>query len=180
MPSAGRPDKPPAAALRDGGPDRLEHTVPLEQHLVVVEAEHDIPAHDEAGIGFQVAATVGGSAVMGESVDLRHERPPDEAVHGMPVDPDLLPDGDARPAEPVDEAGLQTGVGERGDDGGECGGALRTAQIVSLLLLAIGVAGLVINHRRALPPPAAKVPAPADDPGGEPDAVATAPAAGDT
>ncbi|HNP70050.1 MAG TPA: prolipoprotein diacylglyceryl transferase [Kouleothrix sp.] len=64
--------------------------------------------------------------------------------------------------------------------GGECGGALRTAQIVSLLLLAIGVAGLVINHRRALPPPAAKVPAPADDPGGEPDAVATAPAAGDS
>jgi phosphatidylglycerol---prolipoprotein diacylglyceryl transferase len=41
--------------------------------------------------------------------------------------------------------------------GGDCGGALRTAQVVSLLLIAGGLAGLVINHRRAMPPaPAAE------------------------
>ena len=40
--------------------------------------------------------------------------------------------------------------------GGECGGALRTAQIVSLLLIAGGLIGLYINHRRALPPSAAE------------------------
>lgn len=38
--------------------------------------------------------------------------------------------------------------------GGDCGGALRTAQIVSLLLVAIGVVGMIINRRRALPPAA--------------------------
>ncbi|MBK9710468.1 MAG: prolipoprotein diacylglyceryl transferase [Kouleothrix sp.] len=37
--------------------------------------------------------------------------------------------------------------------GGECGGALRTAQVVSLLLIAGGLIGIYINHRRALPPP---------------------------
>ena len=40
--------------------------------------------------------------------------------------------------------------------GGECGGALRTAQIVSLLLVAGGLIGLYINHRRALAPSAAE------------------------
>lgn len=40
--------------------------------------------------------------------------------------------------------------------GGECGGALRTAQLVSLLLIALGVVGLIINHRRTLPPAAAR------------------------
>jgi hypothetical protein len=38
--------------------------------------------------------------------------------------------------------------------GGECGGALRTAQVVSLLLVLGGLIGLYINHRRALPPSA--------------------------
>jgi phosphatidylglycerol:prolipoprotein diacylglycerol transferase len=40
--------------------------------------------------------------------------------------------------------------------GGECGGALRTAQIVSLLLIVGGLIGLYINHQRALPPSAAE------------------------
>ena len=40
--------------------------------------------------------------------------------------------------------------------GGECGGALRTAQIASLLLVLIGVVGMYLNHRRALPPPTAQ------------------------
>lgn len=38
--------------------------------------------------------------------------------------------------------------------GGECGGALRTAQIVSLLLVTIGVVGMIYNHQRRLPPAA--------------------------
>lgn len=41
--------------------------------------------------------------------------------------------------------------------GGSCSDALRTAQIASLLLFAIGVVGLYLNHRRALPPPAEPV-----------------------
>ena len=36
--------------------------------------------------------------------------------------------------------------------GGECGGALRAAQVVSLLLIAGGLIGLYLNHRRALRP----------------------------
>lgn len=35
--------------------------------------------------------------------------------------------------------------------GGSCEGSLRTAQIASLLLVAIGVVGLIINHRRSGP-----------------------------
>jgi phosphatidylglycerol---prolipoprotein diacylglyceryl transferase len=36
--------------------------------------------------------------------------------------------------------------------GGECAGALRAAQVVSLLLVAGGLIGMYINHRRALRP----------------------------
>lgn len=36
--------------------------------------------------------------------------------------------------------------------GGECGGALRAAQIASLLLIAGGLIGLYLNHQRVLPP----------------------------
>jgi phosphatidylglycerol:prolipoprotein diacylglycerol transferase len=36
--------------------------------------------------------------------------------------------------------------------GGDCSGALRTAQIVSLLLFFGGIIGIVINHIRSLPP----------------------------
>lgn len=46
--------------------------------------------------------------------------------------------------------------------GGECGGALRTAQIVSLLLIAGGLIGLFLNHRRALPPAEPAPAGPAD------------------
>jgi phosphatidylglycerol:prolipoprotein diacylglycerol transferase len=46
--------------------------------------------------------------------------------------------------------------------GGECGGALRTAQIVSLLLIAGGLIGLYINHRRALTASEAAAETPAD------------------
>lgn len=58
--------------------------------------------------------------------------------------------------------------------GGECGDALRTAQVVSLLLIVGGLIGLYLNHRRALPPAAeAAEPAetmPAEAPPAEPDA----------
>jgi phosphatidylglycerol:prolipoprotein diacylglycerol transferase len=39
--------------------------------------------------------------------------------------------------------------------GGDCAGALRAAQVVSLLLILGGLIGLYINHRRTLPPAAA-------------------------
>ncbi len=42
--------------------------------------------------------------------------------------------------------------------GGSCGGALRTAQVVSLLLIAIGLVGLFVNHGRPLAPQAAQAP----------------------
>ncbi len=42
--------------------------------------------------------------------------------------------------------------------GGSCEGALRTAQIVSLLLIVGGLVGLYLNHRRPLPPTAEPVP----------------------
>lgn len=48
--------------------------------------------------------------------------------------------------------------------GGECGGALRTAQIVSLLLIAIGLVGFYLNHHRALPPAGVAADAPLTDP----------------
>jgi phosphatidylglycerol:prolipoprotein diacylglycerol transferase len=61
--------------------------------------------------------------------------------------------------------------------GGSCEGALRAAQIVSLLLVAGGLIGLFINHRRALP----AQPAPAepaanaeDEPAIEPGTLAAA------
>ena len=58
--------------------------------------------------------------------------------------------------------------------GGSCGDALRTAQVVSLLLIAGGLIGLFINHRRSLTPTeiaraAGPAEAPADD--GEPSAI---------
>lgn len=40
--------------------------------------------------------------------------------------------------------------------GGSCEGALRAAQLASLALIAIGVAGLVFNHRRRIAEPAAE------------------------
>jgi phosphatidylglycerol---prolipoprotein diacylglyceryl transferase len=43
--------------------------------------------------------------------------------------------------------------------GGDCSGALRTAQVVSLLLIAGGLIGMYINHRRTLHPAESGVPA---------------------
>lgn len=54
--------------------------------------------------------------------------------------------------------------------GGDCAGTFRAAQIASLMLIAIGVVGLVINHRRALPP---------DDRSAPEESVASIPTVGD-
>jgi len=62
--------------------------------------------------------------------------------------------------------------------GGSCAGALRAAQIVSLLLIAGGLIGLFLNHRRALPPPKiAEETAPASGEGEDTATSAAAPAA---
>ncbi len=48
--------------------------------------------------------------------------------------------------------------------GGSCEGALRTAQIASLLLIAVGVIGIIINHQRKLGLPLPEAVAPAVEP----------------
>ncbi len=59
--------------------------------------------------------------------------------------------------------------------GGACDGSLRTAQVVSLLMIVSGLAGLFINHRFIKHPPRPEVDGTPDaTPGEEPDAAAGA------
>jgi phosphatidylglycerol:prolipoprotein diacylglycerol transferase len=63
--------------------------------------------------------------------------------------------------------------------GGECEGTLRTAQVVSLLLIALCSLAIFLNHRRRLPPAATAAPSTAAA-ADEPPAADDLPAAADT
>ena len=103
-------DRAEMGALRHRDPDDVDHAVPFEQDLLVIEPKHDIAARDQARIGGDVPSAVGGTAVVGEPIDLDDERPADETVDRVPVDPDLLPHRYSLNAHAVDEVRLKARV----------------------------------------------------------------------
>jgi len=97
-------------ALRHRRQDRVEDPVPVEEDLLVVEPEYDVPANRQSRVCGDISATVGGRPVVREPVDLHDERRADEAVDRVPIDPDLLTNDDARRSHSVDESGLESGI----------------------------------------------------------------------
>ena len=105
MPSGGQ-----MQALCDGSSDDFLYLLRLEQHLVVVEAQHGVAAKAQPGICFDVASAIRCIAVMRESVELDHEPIADENVDRVAIDPDLLPDDDTDRAHEIDEVRLESGI----------------------------------------------------------------------
>ena len=92
-------------SLCDGRGDDGDHPIRLEQHLVVVEAQHGVSEQDEPGVGGQVAAALP-TLVVGEPVELHDQPLADEPVHTMAVDRHLLANADPDRPGQQHEAGL--------------------------------------------------------------------------
>lgn len=96
--------------------DRRTHHVQdqlwLENHLVTVESEHGVTAQAQSSVSLDVAPSILGAAVMGESVQLDREAITDQGIQRVPVDPHLLDDDHPDRAHQDDEVGLEPGIGQ--------------------------------------------------------------------
>ena len=93
--------------LRDRGGDRRLDVRPVEQHLLVVEAEDGVSTQYQLRIAADVTPPLHGLAVVLESVELHDEPLADKYVDGSAIEHDLLPTSNAHASYAVDDMCLE-------------------------------------------------------------------------
>ena len=100
--------------LRDRGGDRRLDVRPVEQHLLVVEAEDGVSTQYQLRIAADVTPPLHGLAVVLESVELHDEPLADKYVDGSAIEHDLLSTSDTHASYAVDDMCLEPRICEHG------------------------------------------------------------------